>query len=123
VTPAGGFAATLAGPILCVLAISTGQILFKIASGLIDYRNPLADPKGLFVLFTALAIYAAATLLWIAMLRLAPLSRVYPIMAFSFVLVPLASMVLLKEQVAWNYWAGVALIVAGIALTSRSAAS
>jgi drug/metabolite transporter (DMT)-like permease len=55
------------------------------------------------------------------MLRLAPLSRIYPIAAFSFVLVPLASLLFLKEQVSWSYWGGVALIVAGVALTGRSA--
>lgn len=119
-TADSGLAATLAGPVVCVAAISSGQILFKIASGLIDPRNPLAEPKGLMLLFAALVIYAGATLLWIAMLRLAPLSRVYPVMAFSFVLVPLASLVLLKEQVSWSYWGGVVLIVAGVALTGRS---
>jgi len=121
VTNQGGVLATFAGPFVLVMAMSAGQILFKIASGLIDPRNPLAQPKGLLVLFVALAIYAGATLLWIAMLRLAPLSRIYPIAAFSFVLVPLASLVFLKEQVSWSYWGGVALIVAGVALTGRSA--
>jgi drug/metabolite transporter (DMT)-like permease len=120
VTGSSGAIATLAGPFVLVMAMSAGQILFKIAAGLIDPRNPLAEPKGLMVLVVALTIYAAATLLWIAMLRGAPLSRIYPIAAFSFVLVPLASLVFLKEQVSWSYWGGVALIVAGVAVTGRS---
>ena len=41
------FTGSVAGPLTCVLAISSGQVLFKIASGLIDLRNPLAEPKGL----------------------------------------------------------------------------
>lgn len=110
------------GAFITVLVISTGQVLFKLASGLIDFRHPLASPKGLGVLFAALTIYGAATLLWIAVLRQAPLSRVYPIMAFSFVVVPLASIFLLKEQINLSYWGGVALIVAGVALIGRAGA-
>jgi drug/metabolite transporter (DMT)-like permease len=111
------------GAFITVLVISTGQVLFKIASGLIDPRNPLANPKGLGVLFVALTIYGAATLLWIAVLRQAPLSRVYPVMAFSFVVVPLASLFLLKEHISLSYWGGVALIVAGVALIGRTPAA
>lgn len=114
------FTGSVAGPLTCVLAISSGQILFKIASGLIDFRNPLAEPKGLAVLFVALVIYGFATLLWIAVLREWPLSRVYPLMAFSFIVVPLASLFLLKEHINWAYWGGVLLIVAGVALIGRT---
>jgi drug/metabolite transporter (DMT)-like permease len=106
--------------LICVLVIASGQVLFKVASGLIDPRDPLANPKGLGVLFFALAIYGAATLLWIAILRQAPLSRIYPFMALSFVVVPLASFFFLKEQISLSYWGGVALIVAGIVFIGRS---
>ena len=109
------------GPLVCVLAVSSGQLLFKHASGLIDPRNPLAQPKGLLVLGLALALMGGATLFWVALLRSAPLSRVYPVMAFSFMLVPLGALIFFREHVSLSYWAGVALIVAGVALTARSA--
>lgn len=110
----------LLAPLTCVAVISTGQLLFKIASASVDFRRPFDAPKGLLVLGVALTLYAAATLLWVAALKHAPLGRVYPLMALSFVLVPLGSFVLLRETVSPSYWAGVALIVAGLAVIGRS---
>jgi drug/metabolite transporter (DMT)-like permease len=110
----------LLAPLGCVFVISAGQLLFKLASGHLDFRRPLADPQGLAILGVALALYGAATLVWVAVLRHAPLSRIYPIMALSFVLTPLAGMVVLKEQVGGGYWAGVGLILAGLVVISRA---
>ncbi|MDB5448058.1 MAG: 4-amino-4-deoxy-L-arabinose-phospho-UDP flippase [Phenylobacterium sp.] len=109
-------------PLGCVCVISTGQLLFKLASGHLDFRRPLADTQGLVILGVALALYGAATLVWVAVLRHAPLSRIYPIMALSFVLTPLGGMVFLKEPISGAYWAGVALILAGLVVISRASA-
>lgn len=112
----------LVAPLACVCVISTGQLLFKLASGHLDFRRPLADPRGLAILAVALAIYGLATLVWVAVLRHAPLSRIYPIMALSFVLTPLGGMVFLKEPISGAYWVGVALILAGLVVISRAPA-
>jgi drug/metabolite transporter (DMT)-like permease len=119
VTPPGLWWGLFA-PLVCVAVISTGQLLFKVASATLDFRRPFDAPKGLAVLALALALYAGATLLWVAALKHAPLGRIYPLMALSFVLVPLGSIVLLRETVTPAYWGGVALIVAGLALIGRS---
>lgn len=110
----------LLAPLTCVAVISTGQLLFKVASGALDFRRPLDSPKGLVVLGVALALYGGATLLWVAALKHAPLGRIYPLMALSFVLVPLGGVLVLREHVSPVYWGGVALIVAGLALIGRS---
>ena len=112
----------LAAPLACVLVISAGQLLFKLAAGHLDPRRPLADPHGLALLGVALAVYGAATLLWVMILRQAPLSRIYPLMALSFVLTPLGAMLFLKEPISGGYWAGVALIMAGLVVISRAPA-
>ena len=109
------------GPLVCVLTVATAQLLFKYASGVSALRDPLAQPKGLLMLGLALALMGGATLFWVALLRSAPLSRIYPVMAFSFMLVPLGALVFFREHVTLQYWVGVALIVAGVALTARSA--
>lgn len=106
-------------PVACVCVISTGQLLFKLASGHLDFRRPLADPKGPAILSAALVLYGLATLVWVAVLRHAPLSRIYPIMALSFVLTPLGGMVFLKEAIAPTYWIGVGLILIGLMVISR----
>ena len=118
----GGLLWGLIAPLGCVLVISSGQLLFKIASGLIDFRRPLAEPQGLAVLGLALALYAGATLVWVMTLKHAPLSRIYPVMALSFVLTPLGGMLFLKEPISGAYWAGVGLILAGLVVISRAPA-
>jgi len=110
----------LAAPLFCVCVISAGQLLFKLAAGHFDIRRPLADPQGLALLGVALAVYGAATLLWVVILKYSPLSRIYPLMALSFVLTPVGAMVVLKEPIPGGYWAGIALILAGLVVIGRA---
>ncbi len=42
-------------------------------------------------------------------------------MALAFVIVPLASRVVLKEELAPQYWLGVLLLIAGLVLIGRGA--
>ena len=105
-------------PLVCVVIISAGQMLFKLASAHFDFRRPFADPKGLWILVIALILYGFATLLWVAALRTAPLSRIYPITALAFV--PLGSLLILKEPLSLQYWLGACLIIAGMAVIGRS---
>ncbi|MEM7088389.1 MAG: EamA family transporter [Pseudomonadota bacterium] len=62
-------------------------------------------------LLTALAIYGVATIVWVYALRHIPLSQAYPVMAFSFNLVPLASFAFLGETLGLRYWIGAGMIV------------
>jgi drug/metabolite transporter (DMT)-like permease len=107
----------------CVVMIATGQLLFKITANSLQGPGFLgANPKALAILFVALAIYGVATIAWILVLRQAPLNRIYPLMALSFVLVPLGSRFVLGETITPQYWTGVALLVAGLILIGRSGA-
>jgi drug/metabolite transporter (DMT)-like permease len=102
---------------LSVLLICTGQLLFKVSGA---YLATGASPFTLKFLVTfgvALGIYGVATVLWIFVLKSVPLTRAYPFMALSFLIVPLASIVLFAESVRPLYFAGITLIVAGILLT------
>jgi len=107
--------------LVCVACLAAGQLLFKLsartlqaATGPADLLRLLTEPAFLL----ALVVYGGTTLLWVWILRKVPLTVAYPFVALSFVLVPLAGWALLGERVAWNYWAGIALIVAGIWVTS-----
>ena len=99
-----------------VLGMAIGQILFKLASG----RGGLMEIFLSTVFWVAIVLYGVVTLLWVLLLREIDLSRAYPIMAATYVLVPIASMLLLGEKFGWSYVLGVALIVAGIILTVRA---
>lgn len=54
-----------------------------------------------------------------ALLSWADLSYVLPVTSVGYVLVALAGRVFLNEQITVQRWAGIALIMAGVALVSR----
>ena len=101
------------------LLLAAGQILFKrTAARLVS----LPMPEQLLALlvqpafYIACMLYAAATVLWVWLLTLIPLSAAYPFAALSFVIVPVASWWFLGEPLGGRYWAGIGLIVAGVSV-------
>ena len=104
-----GFAVMLAG----------GQTLFKLAA---LNSAALTTFSGLFGLamniwfWLALIIYGGATLLWIYILQNVPLSLAYPFVALGFIFVPAIAFLFFKEPVNIQYFAGLALILGGLAV-------
>ncbi|HSK17851.1 MAG TPA: EamA family transporter [Longimicrobiales bacterium] len=62
-----------------------------------------------------LAAWAASTICWLYVLRVAPLSRAYGLTSLTYVLILLASVHLYDEQVRRVHVVGTVLIVIGIA--------
>ena len=110
-------AATHLGALVCVLAIAGGQILFKLVAGALHDGGTSLRLETLALLAVALVLYAAATLLWLVVLQYAPLSRAYPYMALSFVLVPAAGWFLFREELAGGQLLGIGRILAGVVLS------
>ena len=108
----------LALTLACVAAIAVGQVFFKLAaraaSGAAALPWDLLNPY----LFIALAIYGAATLLWVWLLKTLPLNVAYPFVGLAFVIVPLLGAAFLDESLDWRHLAGGALIASGVALAS-----
>jgi drug/metabolite transporter (DMT)-like permease len=77
-------------------------------------RAMLLDP---FVLSGLLAAGFAA-ICWILAVRQLPLAFAYPMMALTFVLVPLGASILFDEPLSLVRSAGLALIVAGVAINA-----
>jgi len=104
--------------VVCVLAISIGQILFKVAAGTNAHGSflmKLMQPSLLLALF----IYGAATVFWIWLLQTVPLNVAYPYMALAFLFVPLMSLFFLGEKVELSTWIGSVLIVIGVFFHAR----
>lgn len=102
--------------------LSAGQILFKSAALAAPSLNRSASFVALLQLPTfwaALFLYGGATLLWIYLMQVIPLSRGYPFAALGFVIVPVAGILLFDERVSISYLAGAALVISGLALISR----
>jgi multidrug transporter EmrE-like cation transporter len=105
------------------VAIAAGQILFKRAASQIGSATGTSwvlDVARLPSMWLALALYGAATLLWVRILTTVPLSRAYPFMALAFVLVPAAGYVFFNESITVRYVVGTALIIAGVVVVARA---
>ncbi|MBL1262523.1 EamA family transporter [Methylomicrobium sp. RS1] len=101
--------------ILTVVAISTGQILFKMAASefelsVVGFLNSLSNIK----LICALIIYFLATTMWLLVLKITPLRIAYPFVSMAFFIVPILAHFLLNEKLSWNTFIGASLIGAGV---------
>ena len=102
----------------CVGGIAAGQVLFQLAARRIDGARWLASLALNPYLWSALVVYGAATLLWIHVLRTAPLSRAYPLFALAFVAVPILEHWVWQQPIRWQSHVGGLLIVAGVAIST-----
>jgi multidrug transporter EmrE-like cation transporter len=105
--------------VLAAVALSAaGQLFLK--SGAVHLAGHgrlgflLAAFRDLRVL-SGLAAWAASTICWLYVLRVAPLSRAYGLTSLTYVLILVASVVLFGEQVRRMHVVGTVLIVVGIA--------
>jgi drug/metabolite transporter (DMT)-like permease len=110
------------GAVVCVALIATGQILFKFLAGALLASGNALNVRVVTLGVAALTLYGVATLYWVYLLQNAPLSRLYPYMALSFVLVALASWQLFHETITAAHLAGLGLIVAGLMVIAAGGA-
>jgi multidrug transporter EmrE-like cation transporter len=90
--------------------------LARVAEGREFLVAMFLDPWVLSGLAAALA--ASAT--WMLAVRTANLSAIYPIMALTFVIIPILAVVAFGEKLAPMQIVGIALIVLGVALSARA---
>jgi drug/metabolite transporter (DMT)-like permease len=86
-------------------------------SGKLEFLLRLLANPWIISVFAGAAIAAVA---WMAALTRFELSRVYPFVALSFVLVLFLSALLFDEAVTWPKVVGVLLIVAGLTVGSQA---
>lgn len=106
--------------ILCVLGISLGQMLFKKAAQSIPEAAVWQHWVFNGWLIAALALYGITTLVWIWVLRHAPLHLAYPFMGLAFLIVPCLGWLFLNEPIRIHTVVGGTLILAGIAITAHA---
>lgn len=108
---------------LTVIAISAGQILFKLTANEmhlhLSFSSFLTNILNIKLLI-ALIVYAIATVLWLIVLKLTPLRIAYPFMGLSFICVSILASIFLGETIHWQTFAGALLIFCGIWLASSS---
>ncbi len=72
------------------------------------------------LVFFGLAFYALGAVFWLLVLSKLDLSLAYPMLALTYVLIPLAAQFVLGEQVPALRWFGIAIIFAGVAVVSQT---
>jgi drug/metabolite transporter (DMT)-like permease len=98
------------------IMIATGQVLFKVVSSRISpggIRSLVSVPFDPYFV-GAMAIYFAATVSWIYVLRSVPLGVAYSFTALGFVVLPLVSRLIFGEIITTQYCIGTFFIVVGI---------
>jgi multidrug transporter EmrE-like cation transporter len=110
--------------ILGAVAFSVmGQLFLKsgaqVLTGHGRFDFLLAAARDTHVLAGLLA-WAASTVCWLYVLRVAPLSRAYVLTSLTYVLIPLASVYVFGERIRLLHGVGTALIIAGVACVAAA---
>ncbi|HUS95463.1 MAG TPA: transporter [Hyphomicrobiaceae bacterium] len=96
-----------------ISGMAAGQILFKSAAGSGSLVEILLSP----LFWGAAVLYGVVTIAWVLLLKEVDLTRAYPIMAATYVIVPIAAGFFFGEKFGPIYGLGVTFIVVGIVLT------
>ena len=102
-----------------VAGLSAGQMLFKL--GAIRVNENIHE--GLLAwlnvpIIAAVLLYGVCTLMWIGALRVLPLRVAYPVVALSYVIVPLLGHFVLREALTVRTMVGSVIIVVGVIVAS-----
>lgn len=110
--------------LLSAVAASIGQVLFRkgaMAPGAHGDGTIFRSVVALVLnptVFLGLLLYGLSTVLWLLGLSKIPLSAAYPFTALTFVLVMIASRVVLGEHIPLWRTLGLLLIIGGFVLSS-----
>lgn len=109
---------------ICTAAVAVGQLLFKHVG--LSIRG-MSITRAATVLaaqpefYEALAVYGAATLLWIWILGRVSLMQAYAWLGAGVILVPILSSHFFGEKAGPFFWVGAVLIACGVVLTQYAA--
>lgn len=111
-----------------IVIAAAGQIILKLGMnkiGVVDFAKTGLVNFFLKIFNTPLVLlglffYAFSAILWLVVLSREKLSFVYPLVAFSYVITVVLSVVILKEEVPWLHWLGLGVICLGIILIAKS---
>lgn len=102
------------------LLYAGGQVMLKLAMNDLPKfswtRRYLKELFSDWWLLGCGACFSIATILWLYILKNAPLSQAYPLSSMSYIFAIIAAIFIFSEQVPAIRWVGVVLIVIGCAL-------
>jgi len=102
----------------CTIIGAAAQLLLKTGANQLVHPNPLGIITN-WNLLAGLSLYGVSTLLLVLALRDSELSLLYPVIALTYVWVTLLSVVVFHERIVPIKLAGIAIIIAGVAVLGR----
>jgi len=75
---------------------------------------------GSAAFWAALLAYGLSLGVWVVGLSRTPVSQAYPLLSLGYILTALLAWMLLGETISAQRWAGIAVIIAGVWLVTRS---
>ena len=114
--------ASLALVLFAVIAAATGQVMLKHGMQIASARA--ADSGGSLVLRAAtspwvllgLVVFGVSAIAWLGALSKLPLSVAYPFNALGYLVILLASILVLHERANVLTWVGSLMVVSGLVL-------
>ncbi len=103
----------------CTLLVATAQYLIKLGANHLSHAGLLATLIGIFTipqLFAGYCLYAVFTVMFVYALRHGELSVLYPLIALGYVWVTITAVVAFHETMNPLKLAGLAVIIAGVAV-------
>jgi len=115
----------LAAPVIGTL----GQILLKYGMGQVgaitrsDFDRPISLVASIFMnrwILMAISLYVLGLIIWLIVLSKLDLSYAYGVLALTYVLIPLASLLIFNENIPVMRWIGIggiciSIVVIGMA--------
>ena len=120
---------TLAVILVSVTLAAVAQLTLKYGMNKVvsDEALRLTSPTGTLlrifrepVVWGGLALFGISALFWMVALSRTSLSFAYPFAALTYVMILVFDWLVLREPVVALRWAGVAFIIAGLVLVSRT---
>ena len=109
-----------------ILLAVTGQLLMKkgmMMFGAFPATQLLQKIIPMFLnpfVFFGFAAFGLSSVFWLVVLSRMELSFVYPMVSVAYIIVAIASMIFFKETITMARWLGIAIIITGVFLISRS---
>lgn len=117
------FALVLSG----VLLNAAAQLLLKAGTNTVGHFEFSLDNLGIAWrlafephIVGGLACYVVSVVVWIMALSRVEVSIAYPMLSIGYVVTAIAAYFLFGEAVTWPRLAGIALIIAGVALVAKT---
>jgi drug/metabolite transporter (DMT)-like permease len=105
------------------LTLKHGMNQVTAHGGPLDLKDPVLAVRRVATnisVLGGLAIFVASAAFWLVVLSKASLSFAYPFVSLTYVLILVFDRVILDQPVSAMRWAGVAAIIGGIVLISRT---